>query len=185
MQQLLKLLDDNSYVSRYRTCDDGFTIRDIFWTHPNSIKLFNTFPTTLILDSTYKTNKYRLLLFEIVGVTSTEKTYSVGFTFLECEKKENFSWALEVCWSFLKDQGKMPKAIVTDRDTALTYAVAKVFPSSYELLFKYRITKNVRSWVKSTVETKQVESEGEKLVKSGVIVEKIMDAWNRIINSSP
>ncbi|CAK8563106.1 unnamed protein product [Lathyrus sativus] len=86
MQQLLKLLDDNSYVSQYQTCDDGVTIRDIFWTHPDSIKLFNTFSTVLILDSTYKTNKYRVLLFEMVGVTSTEKTYSVGFAFLECEK---------------------------------------------------------------------------------------------------
>ncbi|XP_050919722.1 uncharacterized protein LOC127137294 [Lathyrus oleraceus] len=44
------------YVSRYRTCDDGVTVRDIFWTRPNSIKLFNTFPIVFILDSTYKTN---------------------------------------------------------------------------------------------------------------------------------
>ena len=44
----------------------------------------------LIIDSTYKTNKYKLPLLEIVGVTSTEKTYSVGFAFLECEKEDNF-----------------------------------------------------------------------------------------------
>ncbi|XP_058776866.1 protein FAR1-RELATED SEQUENCE 5-like [Vicia villosa] len=71
MQQLLKMLDANKYASRYRTCVDKVMYRDIFWTHPDSIKLFNTFPTMLILDSTYKTNKYRLPLFEMVGVTST------------------------------------------------------------------------------------------------------------------
>ncbi|CAK8541116.1 unnamed protein product [Lathyrus sativus] len=91
MQQLLKLLDDNNYVYRYRAYDDGVTVRDIFWTHPDSKKLFNTFPTVLILDSSYKTNKYRLPLFEMVGVISPEKTYSVGFKFLDCEKEENFT----------------------------------------------------------------------------------------------
>ena len=85
------------------------TVRDIYWTHPDSIKLFNTFPTVLVMDSMYKTNKYRLPLLEIVGVTSTEKTYSVGFVFLECEKEDNFQWALEVCQSMLKDQEGMPR----------------------------------------------------------------------------
>ncbi|XP_058746508.1 uncharacterized protein LOC131619430 [Vicia villosa] len=50
----------------------------------------------LILDSTYMINKYRLPLFEMVDVTSTEKTFSVAFAFLECEKEDNFRWALEV-----------------------------------------------------------------------------------------
>ncbi|XP_050902145.1 uncharacterized protein LOC127111536 [Lathyrus oleraceus] len=43
--------------------------------HSDSIKLFNTFPTVLIIDPTYMTNTYRLPLLEIVGVTSTEKTF--------------------------------------------------------------------------------------------------------------
>ena len=87
MQHLLKFLDDNHYVSRYRVCDDNISIRDIFWAHPESIDLFNTFPSVLMIDSTYNTNKYRLLVLEIVGVTSTHKTFLVGFGFLECEKK--------------------------------------------------------------------------------------------------
>ncbi|XP_050897520.1 uncharacterized protein LOC127104377 [Lathyrus oleraceus] len=75
MQQLLKFLDDKSYMSRYRTCKDGVHVRDIFRTHPNSIKLFRMFPTVLILDSMYKTNKYKLPLLEMVGVTSTLKNW--------------------------------------------------------------------------------------------------------------
>ena len=88
----MKLLDENNYVCRHRQGDDGVTIREIFWTHSDSVKLFNTFPTVLIIDSTYKTNKYKLPLLEIVGVTLTEKMYSVGFAFLEREKEDNFQW---------------------------------------------------------------------------------------------
>lgn len=101
MQQLLKLLDGNSYTSRYRTCEDEVTVRDIVWTHPYFIKLFNTFFIVLMFDSTYKNNKYRLPLLEMVGVTSTEKTYSIRFAFLESEKKDNDTWVLEVCRTLL------------------------------------------------------------------------------------
>lgn len=41
-------------------------VRDISWSHPNSVKLFNTFSFVLIIDSIYKTNKYRLPLLEII-----------------------------------------------------------------------------------------------------------------------
>ncbi|XP_050876712.1 uncharacterized protein LOC127080436 [Lathyrus oleraceus] len=56
MKQLLKLLDDDNHVSWYRTCEDGVTVRDIFWSHPHSNKLFTMFPTMIIIDSTHKTN---------------------------------------------------------------------------------------------------------------------------------
>ncbi|XP_058782962.1 uncharacterized protein LOC131657599 [Vicia villosa] len=97
MPQLLKLMDDQNYVSRYRVCKDGEIVRDIFWTHHDFIKLFNIFPTVLIISSTYKTNKYKLTLLKIVGVTFTEKIYSVVLTFLESKKEDNANWALEVC----------------------------------------------------------------------------------------
>ncbi|XP_058783645.1 uncharacterized protein LOC131658357 [Vicia villosa] len=82
MQQLLKLLDKNHYVSRYTVCDDKVIVPDIFWTHPKSIKLFNTFPNVLIIDSMYKTNKYKLPLLEIVGVTSMENIFQWDLHFL-------------------------------------------------------------------------------------------------------
>jgi len=55
------------------------------------LKLLNIFPTVLLMDSTYKTKHYKIPLFEIVGVTSAQWTYSVGFDFLTCEKEDNFS----------------------------------------------------------------------------------------------
>ena len=67
-----------------------------------------------MIDSTYKTNKYRLLLLEIVSVTSMDKTFSVGSYFLECEKEDNVTWALGICKTLLKDPQKFPSVIVTD-----------------------------------------------------------------------
>ncbi|XP_058768856.1 protein FAR1-RELATED SEQUENCE 4-like [Vicia villosa] len=152
MQQILKLLDDSQYDSKYRACENNVTIHDIFWTHQESIKLFNTFSNVLIIDLTYKTNKYRLPLLETVGMTSKDKTFSVGFAFLECEKEDNFTWALRICKTLLVDPYNMPSVIVTDRDNALMNPIGTVFPTSTVLLCQYHIIKNVRSKLKPAID---------------------------------
>ncbi|XP_058726909.1 uncharacterized protein LOC131598310 [Vicia villosa] len=43
MQHLFKLLGDNQYVSSFRACEDKVTVRDIFWTHPESINFQHIF----------------------------------------------------------------------------------------------------------------------------------------------
>lgn len=102
--EMQQLLNESHYVSRYKFCEDKVIVHDIFRTHPKSINLFNTFLIALIIYSTYKTNKYRLPLLEIIGVTSTENTFLVPFAFFEFEKEDNVTRALEICKTSLKDQ---------------------------------------------------------------------------------
>jgi len=109
MQFLISKLEENGYVYYVREKKESQTVQDIFWTHPTSVKLFNNFPTVLIMDSTYKTNLYRMPLFEIVGVTSTYLTYSVGFAFMTSEKEDNFTWALQMLLKLLGPNSDMPK----------------------------------------------------------------------------
>jgi len=63
-------------------------------THPDSIKLVNSFPTLLICDTIYKRNKYRILLLKIVGITSTNMTFSVTFANLSSNRTNDFEWPL-------------------------------------------------------------------------------------------
>lgn len=84
----------------------------------------------------------------------------------------------------LKDKKDTPKFIITNRDTTLMNLVTKVFPTSYTLLCRYHITKNVKSRLKPAVGTTKFKGEDKKMVKASVIVERIMNAWNVIINSS-
>ncbi|KAH6826463.1 hypothetical protein C2S53_014317 [Perilla frutescens var. hirtella] len=62
------------------------------------------------MDCTYKTNRYRLSLFEIVGITSTSMMFSVACAYLEAEKEENYMWALTVLKG-LMDQSTLPSHI--------------------------------------------------------------------------
>jgi len=101
MQYLVAKLEEHTYVRFTITKCQATTVEDIFWTHPEYFKLFNNLPTVLIMDSTYKTKMYKMSLFEIVRVTSTDMTYYVGFAFLTSKKEENFTWVLEVLFDLL------------------------------------------------------------------------------------
>ncbi|KAI5439944.1 hypothetical protein KIW84_025343 [Lathyrus oleraceus] len=143
IQHLFKLIEDARYVYWSRKKDDSEVVREIFWAHPNSVKLLNIFPIVLVMDNTYKTNKYRQPLFEIVGMTSTELTFAVGFAYMESEQTENFCWVLEKLKELFVKKDMCPQVILTDRDLALMKAIEVVFPNSINLLCRFHINKNV------------------------------------------
>ncbi|KAL2323773.1 hypothetical protein Fmac_028152 [Flemingia macrophylla] len=170
MQQLLKLLEHDRYVYWHRKMDDSDIIRDMFWTHLDAIKLLGAFNTVLLIDTTYKTNRYQLPLLEIVGVTSTEFTFSVAFAYMESERVDNFIWALQKLRGLIVKDDDEPHVIVTDTDIALMNAVKVVFPSSSNLLCRLRINKFVRAKCKSIVQPKEKQ-------------DLVLDAWDNVMNS--
>lgn len=52
-----------------KSSQEGVT-NSLFIPHCGSIKLANIFNTVFIFDSTYKSNKYSMSFFQIIGVTS-------------------------------------------------------------------------------------------------------------------
>ncbi|KAH1249834.1 hypothetical protein GmHk_05G013113 [Glycine max] len=71
MQQLMKFLERDQYIHWHRLKDED------------------------VVHSTYKTNRYRLMLLDFVGVTPTGMTFSAGFAYLERECVNNVVWTLE------------------------------------------------------------------------------------------
>ncbi|KAL7206120.1 hypothetical protein ACSBR2_018931 [Camellia fascicularis] len=61
MQQLLGQLAMNKYIEWHRSWADTETVTDLFFAHPTSLNLLRAFPKVLLMDCTYKTNRYRLL----------------------------------------------------------------------------------------------------------------------------
>ncbi|XP_027192409.2 uncharacterized protein [Cicer arietinum] len=107
-------------------------------------------------------------LLEIIGVTSTEMAFCVGFAYLQSERVDNFTWALQM----VKEQitsGEV-EVIVTDRDLALMNAVENVFPKAVNLLCLFHICKNVKAKCKMTVFSKKKQVQ-------------IMEAWEALIYS--
>ncbi|KAH1266586.1 Protein FAR1-RELATED SEQUENCE 5 [Glycine max] len=145
MQHLMKLLERDQYIHWHRLKDE-VVVRDLFWCHPDAVKLCNA--CHLI---TYKTNRYRLSLLDFVGVTPTTMTFSAGFAYLEGERVSNIVLALERFRCLFLRNDRLPVVIVTDRDLALMNAVKTVFPECTNLLCRFHIDKNVKSKCKSLI----------------------------------
>lgn len=183
LQYLISKLEEHNYTYYSRTHGESNTIEDIFWAHPTSVKLFNNFPTVLVMDSTYKTNLYKMPMFEVVGVTSTDLTYSVGFGFLMHEKEENFVWVLKMLRKLLTSKMNMPKVIVTDRDGSLMKAVGIVFPESYGMNCYFHVQANVKQMCVLDCKYPMGKKDGKE-VSNRDVVKKIMRAWKDMVESS-
>ncbi|XP_058784248.1 protein FAR-RED ELONGATED HYPOCOTYL 3-like [Vicia villosa] len=95
------------------------------------------------MDSTYKTNKYRQPLFEIVGMTSTKLTFAVAFAYMECEQTESYCWVLDKRKQLFMKKDVGPQVILTDRDLALMKEIEVMFPTMHNFLCLFHINKNV------------------------------------------
>ncbi|XP_028078008.1 uncharacterized protein LOC114279918 [Camellia sinensis] len=160
----------NKYIEWHRSCADTETMTNLFFAHPTSLKSLCAFPKVLLMDCTYKTNRYRLPLLEIVGVTSTDMTFSIAFAYLQYEKKDNYTCKLGLLHSVM-DENTLPSVIVTDRELALMNAIVTVFPATTNLLCRWHIGKNVLAKCKKMFETKD---KWEMFIMS----------WNMLVMSS-
>ncbi|KAL5191108.1 Protein FAR1-RELATED SEQUENCE 6 [Glycine soja] len=160
MQHLMKLLERDQYIHWHRLKDEN-VVRDIFWCHPDAVKLCNACNLVFLIDSTYKTNKYKFPLLDFVGVTPTGMTFFVDFAYLEGERVNNVVWALEWFRGFFLRHDALPGVIVTDRDLTLMNAMKIVFHECTNLLCRFHIDKNVKAKCKSLIGQKnawEVES---------------------------
>ncbi|KAL5193902.1 Protein FAR1-RELATED SEQUENCE 5 [Glycine soja] len=134
MQHLMKLLERDQYIHWHRLKDE-VVVCDLFWCHPDAMKLNNACHLVFFIDSTYKTNRYKLPLLDFVGMTPTGMTFFARFAYMEGERINNVVWALE-------RGDRFPIVIVTDRDLTLMNAIKTVFPECTNLLCRFHIDKN-------------------------------------------
>ena len=167
------------------------TLEDIFFAYLKSINMLNTFPTVLVMDSTYKTNTYRMPLFEIAGVTSTKITYSVAFSFLSFELEDDFTWALEMLVGLLTSTCLRRLSLIWTRYTLMN-VVAKFLLETYHINCYFHIGKNVKAKCITYCRVKAKPTNAkfvEKEVKEAkekkycYLVKKIIRVWKEVVES--
>ncbi|XP_057445785.1 uncharacterized protein LOC130737925 [Lotus japonicus] len=122
------------------------------------------------MDCTYKTNKYRIPLLEMVGLTSTGKTFSIAFCYMTQERTHDYVWALDYMKSLLTDPVRLPGVIVTDKELALMNAVSQTFPTSCNLLCLFHIKK-------------AVEAKCKLWVAKDDFKDIVMEQWTDLVNA--
>jgi hypothetical protein len=148
LQYLHDLLVRDDWKYSFKQDREGRILFFMF-AHQESIKFANRYNRVFVLDCTYKTNRYRMPLFHIVGVSPSNATFSIAFCFMHNEQVESYIWALRTFFSFLDPFPHHP-VLCSDRDLALVSAIESVCPWSPHLICIWHINKNVAAKAKTT-----------------------------------
>lgn len=143
-QHMLAMAQKYHYTYFFEKDYDTNRLTYVFMSHPEGLRLLRSYPYVIIIDSTYKTNLYKMPLVEIVGITPVGKTFLIAYALMFDETKESYVWLLEKLRGVL-DAGVEPEAIVTDAELGLGSAIEIVFPACRHLLCEWHIEKNVEA----------------------------------------
>ncbi|KAM3468043.1 hypothetical protein MY5147_008326 [Beauveria neobassiana] len=136
-------LDTEGFWNRMQLDEDG-RVTAVLFAHPQSLAYLKSYPDLLILDCTYKTNKYKMPLLDIVGVDACQRSFCIAFAFLSGETEEDYTWALDRLRSMYELCGaRLPSVILTDRCLACMNAVSRCFPDAASLLCLWHANKAV------------------------------------------
>lgn len=169
LEILLKTLQEDSWKYSIKQDSEGHILFFMF-AHPESIRYANQYNRVFVLDCTYKTNRYKMPLLHIIGVSPSNSTFSIAFCFMQNEQEESYIWALRTFFSFINPLPFNP-VICTDRDLALLGAIEVVCPRYPHLLCIWRINKNVTQNTKQHFTT---NNEHQEFLRS----------WNQLVYST-
>ncbi|KAI5683510.1 hypothetical protein M9H77_04738 [Catharanthus roseus] len=141
VEEVLRLSAERGYTIFHRNREDSNVLSDIVVAHPTLIAMIRTWPYVLIMDKTYKTNKYNMPLLECVGMTLTGKNFAVATAFMCNEQATTYICFLQqikhlyFTSAMSNGQGSVinegePLVILTDRESGLMqglYLLSVVF----------------------------------------------------------
>jgi hypothetical protein len=140
---LANQLNEEGFWSQIQFTPDG-RVTAVVFAHPESITHLQAYPDVVLLDCTYKTNKYGMPLLDIIGVDACQRSFCIAFAFLSNESEEDYLWALGRLKSLYENcHIQPPSVILTDRCLACMNAAEACFPSATLLLCLWHANKAV------------------------------------------
>ncbi|ETP06268.1 hypothetical protein F441_17299, partial [Phytophthora nicotianae CJ01A1] len=93
IEALFVELRKHNFFHKWRFNPETSELTHLIWAHPDTTELFKLHHDVLVADYTYKTNKHRILLLNIIVVTGANTVLPVAQCWLPGEKEEDFVWA--------------------------------------------------------------------------------------------
>ena len=186
LESLVDDLNNSNWTWALKTGETG-EISHFFFATPASIELLRDYPEVLLMDCTYKTNRFGMPLLVVVGVSPLLTTFYAAFAFVRGEKEDDYAWALaELHKIYARQLGRLagPTTVLTDRDLALSNALAAQWPLTTHVLCIWHINKGVVTNCKKFFETKEAwDAFFEKWHATwrAVTVEDGLAAWRDLI----
>ncbi|KMZ76176.1 hypothetical protein ZOSMA_105G00030 [Zostera marina] len=171
--QTLKEHDDDYYYS-YELDKEG-CLKQLFWADPKCIEEYKQYGEAITFDTTYNTNKYKLIIGIFCGVNNHMRTVLFANGFLSNESTESFIWLFS---EFKKCMGNYPKTIITDQDAAMKTAISSEFPTTFHRLCKWHITHKMCDKVGTVYRNKDEMERFNKILNTSENINEFEKNWS-------
>ncbi|XP_050233242.1 PKS-NRPS hybrid synthetase cheA-like [Mercurialis annua] len=140
------MAQNSHYVHWTLTEEDTGVVTHLFMGHLDLVRLLHSYYWIIGIDSTYKTNKYKLPFFEIIGMTPSNKNFIIADAIMKDETERSYRWVLERLRCLIGEHIHL-SAILTDKELGQIRPVSEVFPRSSHRLCIWHINKDVEDRV--------------------------------------
>lgn len=128
------------HLAKMEPDNDG-CLKNFVFVSKNMKQLYQRFYDVILVDSTYRTNKYSLPLLVFAGINENAKTFVLGFAVVRSEEAKNVSWIFEQLFTFL---GVEPGIICSDSCSTLSKVIKERLPNSQHLLCAWHVSQNIK-----------------------------------------
>lgn len=150
IQMILQRVESENWIFKFASDpsedDTPRRLTHLFLIHPLSFQRLKQFPDILLIDATYKVNKYQMPLVHICGITSSGQTFSIAFCFMKSEKTVDYNWLMLELRAVYDQIKETPLLMVTDNDQALINAISRsdTFGSVTRVQCLWHLEQNVK-----------------------------------------
>ncbi|KAK6207460.1 hypothetical protein QIS74_00794 [Colletotrichum tabaci] len=179
-----QLEDSSKYWYRHKQDAKGH-VTSLFIAPLSAIAMLRQHPDVLLMDSTYKTNRFNLPLFNVCGTTANNFAFQVASCFLSAEKEDNYRWAIAVLVELLYEHDiQLPQVTCTDREIALLTALDTnpSFRHVPHLLCRWHVNLNVLAKTRRFFPAATKNPDGT--VTRHPSFQAFLDQWNKVLHSS-
>ena len=184
-QALMQQLGDSEQFFLTAVVDDATNrLSSLFFAYKKSERILIANSDALVIDATYKTNRYGMPCVDVIGVTALGTNFYIGFAFLAGETTEDYEWLFGVIKGiYTRLNLRFPRVITTDRDLALIAACMRIFPAEYgtkHFLCVWHVDKAVYSYCRKSFDTVEAWNSFNTAWHSVLYAESLdayRDAW--------
>jgi hypothetical protein len=184
LQKLLELKDlEPNWIVKPRLESVSRRLNSLFWMSPVQRELYSKYNDVVILDTTYNTNRFQMMLCIITVVDNNYKTRIVACAIIEDETLETYRWIFD---TILTETGVYPRVIFTDLDPSMIRSIKEIYPDTKHLLCIFHIDLNLRKKLKGKLGMQFEEFRHKFYICRNSLCEELFECrWNQLVNNYP
>ena len=118
---------------------------------PECLQNFSRCPNALLIDCTFKTNKYGMPLLNLVGSNGNNRTTHLGVVLMRRKNEASFCWVFNHLKAKFDELCIHIRVFITDNDGACINALNNVFNFPKIVMCRWHMNKDVLSYVRQVL----------------------------------